>query len=74
MTQQPGKLRRTPRFRAFLITGGIVGLLIGLFVSMVSHPDPRYDDSAALGFLGLICAALGVLVGGVVAVLLDRRP
>jgi len=56
-----------------LITGGILGLLIGFFLSLVGHPDTRYDASAALGLLGLICAGLGALVGGIVAVLLDRR-
>jgi len=35
--------------------------------------DARYGTSAAAGFFGLFCAALGVLLGGVVAVLLDRR-
>ena len=76
-TQQPdrtnGTARRAPRFTAFLFTGGIVGLLIGLSLSVFGHPDTRYDDWAALGFLGLICAALGVLAGGVVAALLDKR-
>jgi len=69
----PGKARRSPRFTAFLITGGTLGLLIGFFLSLVGHPDARYDASAALGLLGLICAGLGALVGGIVAVLLDRR-
>ena len=69
----PGKARRSPRFTAFLITGGTLGLLIGFFLSLVGHPDTRYDASAALGLLGLICAGLGALVGGIVAVLLDRR-
>jgi len=77
MSQQPakvrGKVRRTPRFASFLITGGIVGLLIGLGISLIGHPDTRYDASVAMGFLGLVCAGLGVLVGGTVAVLLDRR-
>ena len=76
MTQQPGKapgtVRRSPRFAPFLITGGIVGLLIGFLVSVLGHPDTRYDASAAVGFLGLVCAGLGVMVGGIIAVLLDR--
>ena len=80
MTQQPGKapgkvpgtVRRPPRFAPFLITGGIVGLLIGFLVSVLGHPDTRYDASAAVGFLGLVCAGLGVMVGGIIAVLLDR--
>ncbi|HZW43314.1 MAG TPA: hypothetical protein VFF32_02830 [Dermatophilaceae bacterium] len=66
-------MSRQPRFTSFLVTGGIFGLLIGLVLSLVGHPDTRYDLATALGFLGLICALLGVLVGGLIAVLLDRR-
>jgi hypothetical protein len=72
VTQQPGKVRRTPKYAAFLITGGCVGLLVGFLLSL-RHPDPRYDASAALGFLGLIFAGVGVLVGGIIAVLVDKR-
>jgi hypothetical protein len=74
VSQQPRKFRRTPNFTAFLFTGGLVGLLIGLFLSVAGPGDPRYDASAAVGFLGLICAGLGVLGGGIIAVLLDKRP
>ncbi|NMM21918.1 MAG: hypothetical protein HHJ11_00175 [Phycicoccus sp.] len=66
-------MSRQPRFTAFLVTGGVVGLLIGVFLSLVGHADTRYDSATAVGFLGLICALLGVLVAGVIAVLLDRR-
>jgi hypothetical protein len=74
VTQQLRKVRRTPKFAAFLITGAVVGLLIGFFLSLRGPADAPYDASAALGFLGLICAGLGMLVGGIIAVLLDRRP
>ena len=40
----------------------------------MGHDDSRYDAPAALAFFGLIGAAFGVLVGGIVAVLLDRKP
>ena len=75
VTQPPRKARRArpPRFRAFLLTGGLAGLLLGVFLGVVGPEHPRYDTSAAAGFLGLLCAALGVLAGGLVAVLLDRR-
>jgi len=73
VTQPPRKIRRTPRFTPFLVTGGVVGLAIGLVLSVIGPDASRYDASAALGFLGLICASLGVLTGGIVAVLLDRR-
>jgi hypothetical protein len=70
----PRKFRKTPNFTAFLLTGGLVGLLAGLFLSVSGPGDARYDSSAALGFLGLICAGIGVLAGGLIAVLLDKRP
>jgi len=72
--EQPRTVRRKPNFTAFLLTGGLAGLLIGFFLSVIGPVDTRYDASAALGFLGLICAGLGVLVGGLIAVLLDKRP
>ena len=74
MSQQPRKLRRSPNFTAFLATGGLVGLLIGFVLGVLGRADARYDASAAVGFLGLICAGLGALVGGLIAVVLDKRP
>lgn len=73
VSQQPGKVRRSPRFTAFLITGVIVGFLIGVLASVIGNPDSRYDAWAAFGLLGLIGAGLGALVGGIIAVLLDKR-
>ena len=78
MSEQRGKqmarpARRQPRFTAFLFSGGVLGLVCGLFLSLVGPVDPRYDSSATLGFLGLIGTGLGVLLGGLVAVLFDRR-
>jgi len=74
VSQQPRKVRKTPKFTAFLLTGALAGLLIGFFLSVIGPVDVRYDGSAALGFLGLIGAGLGMLVGGIIAVLLDKRP
>jgi len=72
VSQHQRSVRRNPNFTAFLATGGLAGLVIGLFVSVAGRVDARYDASAALGLLGLIGAGLGILVGGAVAVLLDR--
>ena len=71
--QQPGRVGRLPRFSAFLLTGGLAGLLIGLFLSVIGPVDARYDSSSAAGFLGLIFAGLGTLAGGLVAVLIEKR-
>jgi membrane associated rhomboid family serine protease len=74
VSPQPGKVRKRPNFTAFLLTGGLAGLLVGFFLSVVGPADARYDASAVLGLLGLVFAGLGVLAGGLIAVLLDRRP
>jgi hypothetical protein len=50
-----------------------VGLVVAFFLSVFGPGDSRYDASAVLGFLGVICAGLGVLAAGIVAVLLDKR-
>jgi hypothetical protein len=72
--KQPRRpVRSAPRFSAFLLTGGLIGLAAGFFLSVVGPVDSSYDPSAALGFLGLIGAGLGILAGGGLAVLLDRR-
>jgi hypothetical protein len=73
VSQPPQNVRKTPNFTAFLLTGGALGLLVGFLLSVFGAGDPSYDGSSVLGFLGLICAGFGVLVGGVVAVLLDKR-
>jgi hypothetical protein len=74
VNQQPGRVRRRPNFVAFLITGGVAGLVVGLILGMVGPADPRYTDTAALGVLGVMFAGLGTLLGGLIAVLVDKRP
>jgi hypothetical protein len=70
--------RRIPNFKRFLITGGIVGLVVGIFLAYISDEAPGYDARTEVLYL----AALGVFVGiglfGLIAVLIDawlrRRP
>ena len=71
---QPPKIRRAANIPAFLLTGGVIGLVLGVLAGVFGHADASYDASAAVGYLGLGGAAVGVLVGGIVAVLLDRKP
>ena len=71
---QPSKIRRAANIPAFLLTGGLVGLVLGILLAVMGHDDTRYDVPAALAFFGLIGAAFGVLIGGIIAVLLDRKP
>jgi hypothetical protein len=71
--ERPATRHRPPRFSAFLSTGAVLGLLVGFLLSALAPADARYDAAATWGFLGLVCAGLGLLLAGVVAVLIDRR-
>lgn len=73
VSQQPRRVHRTANFRAFLITGGLVGFLVGVAVVLFGRSAPDYGRVQILGFFGVCGAALGALLAGVVAVLLDRR-
>jgi hypothetical protein len=71
---QPPKIRRAANIPAFLLTGGVIGLVLGVLAAVFGHEDASYATGVAVGYLGLGGAALGVLAGGIVAVLLDRKP
>ena len=68
-------VRRAPRFRAFIWTGGVLGFAVGVLVAVLAPDDPAWEFSrtTAAGFLGMALALLGALVAGAVAVLADRR-
>jgi hypothetical protein len=73
VTQQPRPVRRAPRIGPFLISGGLLGFVVGLLLSVFGPETATYSLGRAVGFLGLGCAAIGVLLAGLVYVLLDRR-
>jgi len=66
--------RRTPKFTRFIATGAVIGFVVGAAVAILGAPAPTYGLNAQLGYFGVLGAALGGLIAGVVAVLIDRRP
>ncbi len=77
MTVKPA---RRPRFLPFILTGAVIGFVIGAALGLgnwFADPDPtvasNYAPTAGAGYLGLLGALLFGLVAAVVAVLLDRR-
>lgn len=67
------RVRRAPRFRAFLTTGALAGFVLGVLVDRLGPAAERVEAASSLAFLGLVGALLGVLVAAVVAVLVERR-
>lgn len=73
MNPQQYPIRRAPSFAAFIGSGAVLGFIVGALVSAFGPPTPDYSGGTTLLFLGVGCAVVGALVGGVVAVVLDHR-
>jgi uncharacterized protein involved in exopolysaccharide biosynthesis len=77
VTQEPEtdqvKIRRAPKISAFLVVGGGVGFLATLFVTSLYPTDPSVGLPATIGYFSLYGVTAGVMLGAVLALILDRR-
>ena len=60
---------RTPRYSRFITVGAVIGAVVGVAAALVQGGD-RVGQGMA--YVGCFLALLGGLVGGLVAILLDR--
>jgi hypothetical protein len=68
----PQTRSRLPRYPAFLVSGGAVGLVAA--VVLVLGPGSGVSDQPRLlAYLAALLGGLGALLGGLVAVLLEAR-
>jgi hypothetical protein len=65
--------RRSPKFTRFIASGAVVGFVVGAVVALMGDPAPGYAEGSALFYIGVFGAAIGAVLAGVLAVLLDRR-
>lgn len=66
------RVRRSPKITLFLALGAVVGAFVALVGTLSVPTDPRYPVPQVLGFLVLLLAPLGALVGGAIAIVIDR--
>jgi hypothetical protein len=67
------RIRRAPKYPAFIIVGGGIGAIV-TFILTASFPvDPKVGFGALFGYFALYGVTAGVLVGAVLALILDRR-
>ena len=69
-TQQV-KIRRSPKFLPFLVTGAVVGVIVAVILGLSIPADQRTEAPVVtylIGYLGALGAAAGILI----AVIVDR--
>ncbi|MGN7797482.1 hypothetical protein [Leifsonia sp. 22587] len=66
------RVRRSPRYFRFMITGAVLFAIVALILTFAFPENPTYDRGSVFGFLLAICVTVGVAVGAVVALILDR--
>ena len=66
------RVRRSPRYGAFLATGAVLGLLVALVAGSVGPVDPQTGRAKLIGYLAMTFVLLGALAGAGVAVALER--
>lgn len=72
-SSSPPRMIRTPKYSAFIGTGVVVGVVLGVILTVLAGDRAAaYSLGARLGYLCAIFALLGALVGGAVAVLVER--
>ena len=75
------RLRRAPKFSVFLLVGAALGVLVAMILTFAfngtSDVSPNtglvYSQGQVFGFMLLVCIPIGLAVGGIVALVLDRR-
>ncbi|WP_426625547.1 hypothetical protein ACPPVW_05665 [Leifsonia sp. McL0607] len=72
VTEAAVRVQRSPRYFRFMITGAVVFAVIALILTYSFPENPTYDRGAVFGFLLAICATIGVALGALVALLIDR--
>ncbi|RJK94325.1 hypothetical protein [Vallicoccus soli] len=65
--------RRRPRYEAFIGTGAVAGVVLALVLAAVRPQVQGFSPSSVVLYLGLLLAVVGGLLGGLVAVGLERR-
>jgi len=65
-------VRRSPRYSHFMILGAVLGALAALILTFSFPANPTYDRGQVFGYLLLVGLAVGIGLGALVALILDR--
>jgi cation transporter-like permease len=65
-------IRRAPRMSIFLVLGAVLGLVLALVLTAIGHVDPKVGFGGTFGYLLLWCVPIGLVVGALVAIVIDQ--
>lgn len=65
------RVRRSPRIGVFLTLGIVLGVLAAVVITLLVPADSQYSTGQVLGYVVLLTAPVGAVLGGIVAVALD---
>jgi MFS family permease len=74
------RVRRSPKYSVFLLLGAALGILVAMILTLAfggtaevsPNSGVRYSSMQVFGFIALICAPIGLALGGAVALVLER--
>lgn len=77
---ETARLRRSPRYGAFVAVGAALGVIVALILTFAfdgtseeSASGVVYSQSQVFGFVALAAVPIGIALAIVVALILDRR-
>jgi hypothetical protein len=70
-TETQVTIRRAPKVPVFLILGGALGATVTLILTMLQPADPNIGYPTLFGYFLLFGLPAGVLLGALVAIVLD---
>ncbi|MFD1214206.1 hypothetical protein ACFQ36_19440 [Arthrobacter sp. GCM10027362] len=72
---RPGReltVRRAPKFGPFLAAGTVLGVLAAVVVALTGPESAEFTRGSIFGFFAVVFGVAGLLLGGIVALVLDR--
>ena len=70
--QETVRVRRAPKYPAFMIVGGGIGAIVTFILTMLFPADPQVGLPALFGYFALFGVTGGVVLGALLALLVDR--
>lgn len=69
---RPQHQPRVPNFKRFLITGAVLGFVIGAVISITGDEVAGYSTTSGALYIGAFGAFIGTGLAGLAGILLDR--